>query len=310
MRGVKRWLYPMALATTIAVACGARTELPTGRAAEAGTIDAGHDAPEDARPDAPEDARPDVFVSDCADAGVTYIYVVTSQNELYSYDPSNHSFTLRGLLDCPAGAGATPFSMGVDRLGTAFVVFNDGQLYRVSTFDASCEETGYLAGQQGFDRFGMGFATDEGGPEEKLYVAEINFAAPSLGLATIDTETLELSYINPFSDETLGFAAELTGTGVGSLHAYFLDEEGFGGDLVEIDKNTAEILSKVHLDVGVGGHLAFAFWGGDFYIFTSQDGSEATAVTRYRPDDGTVVVVASLPTSVVGAGVSTCAPQH
>jgi hypothetical protein len=33
-------------------------------------------------------------------------------------------------------------------------------------------------------------------------------------------------------------------------------------------------------------------------------------VTRYRPLNGSVSVVAKLPTKIVGAGVSTCAPAQ
>jgi hypothetical protein len=60
----------------------------------------------------------------------------------------------------------------------------------------------------------------------------------------------------------------------------------------------------VPLPTGGGSALAFAYWGGDFYIFTSDGGS--TTVTRYDPGDGDVQVVATLSRTVVGAGVSTC----
>jgi hypothetical protein len=60
--------------------------------------------------------------------------------------------------------------------------------------------------------------------------------------------------------------------------------------------------------VDIAGGWAFAFWGGDFYTFTAP-GDTSTVVQRFRPSDGTVVQVASLSLVVVGAGVSTCAPQ-
>ena len=57
---------------------------------------------------------------------------------------------------------------------------------------------------------------------------------------------------------------------------------------------------------------AFAIWGGDFYTFTglltAQQG--ATEVTRFRPRDGSIVPVGQIVgETIVGAGVSTCAPQ-
>ncbi len=60
--------------------------------------------------------------------------------------------------------------------------------------------------------------------------------------------------------------------------------------------------------VGQGSGWAFAFWGGTFYTFTAPGGS--TIVTRYNVNDGTIAQVASTPGDIlVGAGVSTCAPQ-
>jgi hypothetical protein len=49
----------------------------------------------------------------------------------------------------------------------------------------------------------------------------------------------------------------------------------------------------------------------DFYTFTAPQGrSTSSVVTRYRPSDGTIVQVASTPgLTIMGAGVSTCAPE-
>ena len=60
------------------------------------------------------------------------------------------------------------------------------------------------------------------------------------------------------------------------------------------------------IDQGQG--WAFAFWGGDFYMFHAPNGN--SIVTRYRPSDDSLTQVATLPSIIVGAGVSTCAPQQ
>jgi hypothetical protein len=151
----------------------------------------------------------------------------------------------------------------------------------------------------------MGFAINDDMQGETLHIAEINFGGPSLGLATIDTTTFDMHYIGPFS-ENLGNAIELTSSDDGNLYGYFLNANGPGGFVVEVDKQTAQILSSVPLPAGgQGSALAFAYWGGDFYVFTS-DGNQLTTVTRYRPTDGSVEVVATLNRTVVGAGVTTC----
>jgi hypothetical protein len=296
------------LAAALASSCGARSELYVGPAEP--EEDAGPDVPDappdvpDAPPDVPEDVPEDVPAERLppCDPDILYIYLVTSETELWRYRPDTGAFSLVGGLGC--SDAASPFSMGVARTGTAYVVYNDGQLYKVDTADASCETTGWIPGTGGFTTFGMGFAIDDDQMGETLHVAEINFMQPSFGLATIDTGTFDLDYIGPFSQNP-GNAIELTSSDDGKLYGYFLDSTGPGGFVVEIDKNTAEILSSVSVPAGDGGALAFAYWNGDFYIFTSI-GDGITTVTRYKPSDGSVGVVATLERTVVGAGVSTC----
>jgi len=276
-------------------ACGARTSIPF----------------EDAH--ATPDAGPDGSLPDCAEQGVTYIYVVTSEEELLSFDPALSAFSPIGMLDCPAPLGY-PNSMAVDRKGKAYVLFvPEGNLFEVSTATAHCKPTPFVPSQQGFTRFGMGFATDEGGRAETLYVAESHYdaAAPSKGLGVVDTATFELAFVAPFS-EPLGQAVELTGNGEGHLFGFFIDTTGSANPLshvAEIDKANGVLTNDVLLDLGAGvTSFAFAFWGGDFYLFHAEQQS-ATTVSRYDPTDGTLVEVASLATHVVGVGVSTCAPQ-
>jgi hypothetical protein len=294
--------------TVVAVACGARSELesgePRGQAGHApkdGGVDADADAPVDAPEDAPEDAP-----KECEDPDTTYIYVVSSETELLAFKPQSNLFESRGFLFCP-DTNSTPFSMAVDRIGTAHVVYDDGQLFRVSVADASCEATDFVVGQSGFQRFGMGFERAPGKKGgETLYVAEISFMGPSKGLARIDLDTYELIFVGPFSQNP-GDAIELTPTGDGPLNGYFLDNPGPGGTLVEIDTTDATIVSSQPLPVGASASsLAVAWWGGFYYIFTGQ--GAGSTVTRFDPVSQQTAVVATSPLTIVGAGVSTCAP--
>ena len=133
----------------------------------------------------PIDALPprDADQTDCPDADATLVYVVTDQNELFSFFPPSGTFKQIGRLVCPAPDGTTPFSMAVDRQGVAYVVFNDGRLYRVSTATAACVSTSFRVGQQGFSTFGMGFATDQAGPTERLFIAGDGRGGAARGLA-------------------------------------------------------------------------------------------------------------------------------
>jgi hypothetical protein len=311
-----RWLVTALvaeLAIALAAACGARTGLPVeetqGQGGEGGNPvgDAGvdRDGAVDAAPDRVEDV-PDVFQEGlpACDPEALYIYLVTTETFLYRFDPANNAMTLKGAISCPASVGATPFSMGVDRTGRAFVLYNDGEVVALDVETTVCTDIGYEPNQEGFDLFGMGFAIDDDGMGETLYVAEITFGGESLGLGTIDTQTLDLDFVAPFS-ETFGSAMELTSADDGRLYGYNLDEGGAGGWVIQIDKETAQILEATFVPVGNSGSLAFAQWGGDFYIFTSPNGV-GTTVTRFDPDDGSVQDVATLNETVVGAGVSTC----
>ncbi|HEX3775017.1 MAG TPA: hypothetical protein VHV51_11170 [Polyangiaceae bacterium] len=297
------------------LSCGARTGLlePDFDASggRGGLVDSG---PEDASGggDTSRDAAPDSpVVTSCADAGSTYIYLITAQRQLLSFYPPMAEFALIGTVACPIAPRESPFSMAVDRAGVAYVLFDDGELFRVSTRDASCQATPFQVGQLGFQTFGMGFSTDQNALGETLYVDQIQSrtTGPSLGLGTIDVQTYQLGFIGTFDDPT-NAGGELTGNGESQLYGYFFHTTGSGGTLTQLDRQSGKTISSVALPIGnAQSSLAFAFWGGQFYIFTSQL-TNPTTVTRYSPSDGSPQVVADYAGTITGAGVSTCAPQH
>ena len=328
MRPRGTWLLVLAaMNCAIAVdACGSRTGFtddaeitfgaPDGGPLVAPPIDGARrrDARELPAPDAlpPIDARPlpDVMRDDCPDADATLVYVVTQENQLFSFYPPTATFTAIGKLVCPSAPNQTAFSMAVDRKGKAYVVYSDGNLYAVSTATAACVPTGFAIGQKGFVTFGMGFVSDTNGAAERLYIAENDFknlTGISKGLATIDLVSFGVTLIAPFSPPRRG--PELTGTGDGRLFGFSTRATATGSNIVEIDKATAAVVASNDLPFGTPlDAFAFAYWGGEFWVFTSQTASGAQ-VTRYRPSDGTSAVVTTHPQIIVGAGVSTCAPQ-
>jgi hypothetical protein len=300
-------------------ACGSRTALPGDfDAVTTGNDDSGSDARrKDSGSDTsvpPIDARPPFDASrlDCPDADATLIYLITVDNQLLSFYPPSASFTLIGTIACPSSS--TPFSMAVDRRGTAYVEFNDGNLFKVSTATAACAATPFVTGQQGFVNFGMGFATIGGGPAEQLFVAGDSTGGGAAGLASIDVKDYQLSFLGQFSPPADG--AELTGTGDGRLFAFWPTDlqllnqtppQPSPTNISEIDKATGDLIGTDPLPgVEINGGWAFGYWGGDFYTFT---GSGNSVVNRYRPTDKTILQVATYSSEVVGVGVSTCAPQ-
>jgi hypothetical protein len=313
----------VSLATGLAVcvmmlggaACGSRTgllgrdELPP----DFGLPDARGDTRGDAReaglrdrdaslPPIDATARPDVDQRDCPDPSTTFIYVVTNSNQLVAYNPRANAFRVVGSLVCPAVG--TPFSMAVDRRGIAYVLYNDGNLFRVSTLTGACAPTPFRTGQQGFQLFGMGFASNSGGPEETLFVAGDNRDGAQQGLARIDLTTFALTRVG---QGELPTRAELTGSGDGRLFAFYPGDVA-GSAIGQVDKTRGLITAENPLAVEQGNGWAFAFWGGDFYTFTGR--GQGSDVTRYQPLTNTEELVTTYPETIVGAGVSTCAPAE
>jgi hypothetical protein len=244
----------------------------------------------------------------CSDAA-KLVYVVSEENDLYSFQPDKLVFTKIGTLDCPS-LGGSPNSMAVDRSGTAWVNFDTGELFSVSTSTAKCTATTYKPGQQNFVKFGMAFATDAAGSEnETLYVCGIVGQDQGLGLAKIDLKTMTLSKIGDFSGSLHGLGAELTGTGDGRLFGFFTTNPD--ATLAKIEEASGATSQNVDLaGVNTGNAWAFSFWGGDFWFYTSN-GTVPSTVTRLRASSDNKIATAQQDVGgfrIVGAGVSTCAP--
>lgn len=321
-------LYTVARRTAfllLVVACGSRTGLfgdeddllpPPGT--DGGPIDPRRDAAtdseieEDAPP--PLDVRPPIDVDrrDCPDADAQLVYTITQSFELQSFNPASGQFRMIGRIACPS-AGATPFSMAVDRRGIAYILFTDERLYRVSTLTGACISTSYVPRQSNYGFFGMGFATNSIGPTETLFVAgddQIRNSRPpgATGLARIAPDTFRLTPVGDFVPFIT--QGELTGTGDGRLFAFYTKNEASPPSYIgEIDTNTGRVLGERRFpEINQGQGWAFAFWGGDFYMFHAPNGQ--TRVTRWRPSDDSVRQIAATTLTIVGAGVSTCAPQQ
>jgi hypothetical protein len=292
----------------------------TGEGGIIARVDAGADAVADALP--PLDVRPpvDVYRNDCPDADALLVYTITESYNLQSFNPDNGQFRTIGRITCPiTEPGATPFSMAVDRKGVAYVLFNDEHLYRVSTLTGACLATEYVPRQSNFGLFGMGFATDQAGPSETLYIAGVDepygfHPLGAGGLARLNVDRFNLEFVSEFPGIS---KAELTGTGGGHLYAFYkkpgpsgATADGPPSYIGEIDPASAAVIGERRFDtVDQGTGWAFAFWGGDFYMFHAPNGN-TTLVTRYRPSDESLTQVAATPEKIVGAGVSTCAPQQ
>ena len=306
----RAWKF-LGVSATVAglmIACGART----GLLVPDPPADSGPDVIK--RKDAGRDVLPDEFVppldatkldanrNDCPDADGTLVYAVTEADEMLSFYPPDSSFKVIGLIKCPTGPTNHPFSMAVDRKGVAYVEYNDGNIFKVSTANASCQATSYVANQGAFTTFGMGFATIGAGPAEQLFIVTTDGT-----LGVIDTMTLKTSTVGLLTPTIVD--SELTGDG--RLYGFYRPVLNSRESAVaEFDKKTAKVLGADPLPmVDQGRGWAFAFWGGVFYLFTTPNPTGPQSTYRFDPMTKNVVLVAQYASAIVGAGVSTCAPQ-
>lgn len=241
---------------------------------------------------------------DCAE-GAEWIYLVDNQNNLLQFRPDSLGISAIGKLQCPTSAGDTPFSMAVDRDARAWVLFQSGNIFRVNTLDASCTATGYQANQQGMPTFGMGFASNDSGGGETLFVAGgTSLSASTATLAWIDTQSLQLTPITQIS----GWP-ELTGTGSGQLWGFSPNTKP---PLVQrINKTTGSVIDSFQVQTlqGSPSAWAFAFWGGGFYIFLERAMETSTNIWFFDPATQSLSqTLSNIGRRIVGAGVSTCAP--
>lgn len=256
---------------------------------------------------------PDAGVDGCSEAA-RLVYVVDQDKTLSSFDPrqagSPNAFVDLGKLSCPARSLAEPFSMSVDRQAVAWIIYDSGELFTVNlrVSPLTCVKTTF-APQQNVGKFGMGFAANAvGSSEETLFVS----GSPLSGSLS-STKFGTLATTPPYTLSLLGTltgAPELTGTGDAKLFGFFPDATQ--PRVAQLDKASGtEVTPKWDASALAGYPLAwaFAFWGGDFWIFLERDVDQSTNVWRLNGQTGQVTDV-HLDTGrrIVGAGVSTCAP--
>jgi hypothetical protein len=263
--------------------------------------------------------------ADCSD-NAKLVYTIDKNGTFASFHPNQtdlgqSTFANITTLSCPTKSGGTPYSMSVDRAGIAWILYVtvvpligtylSAELFKVDTKDGSCTATGYQPAQQGMEEFGLGFVSDAAGSAaETLFIsggagpnAAGGFGATNLG--TLDTATLTVS-----KGASIQGRGELAGTGLGTLWAFFPDATGTSMPRIsQLDKSTAAESHTLQLSKLAGSPQAwaFAYWGGDNWVFLRRLAEPATTVYRVQPD-GTVTSLATTDRTIVGAGVSTCAP--
>ncbi|MEO8553572.1 MAG: hypothetical protein ABI678_26545 [Kofleriaceae bacterium] len=248
----------------------------------------------------------------CSDAS-KLIYVVDINNQLSQYDPTSKAFHDLGALACESAGTGTPFSMGVDRNANAYVLYIDGKLFKVDTQSASlpCTATAWHSTSQ-LLVFGMGFSTTvAGGDVDELYVAGGPTATPA---SSVTLAQLDVGSFTAATKGTVQGSPELTGNANGELWGFFPDATN--PRIAQLNKANATPISPASLPSSMRGDpldWAFAFYGGNYYVFLLKaDGigfpEPNTTVYEVSPTGALMSSTPAPGRSIVGAGVSTCAP--
>jgi hypothetical protein len=245
------------------------------------------------------------FINTVCTAAGQFIYTVDTDGRFSRFDPRTLSYVDIAQLNCPTLA--TPFSMNVDQEGSAWIIFGDGNLFRVDTATGACRATSYVPNQNGFSTFGMGSVFNAQTGTDTLYVSEFKNLNSRLG--SISFPGLTVSTIGPLAMNN----TELAGTGDGQLWGFTPANPGMTPELARIDTATGVVVERHNMQaINSSGGWAIKFFAGAFYVFIGAD--------VWKVERSSLNPAQSLPTSppqkvltspgreIVGAGISTCAP--
>jgi hypothetical protein len=247
-------------------------------------------------------------------ASAKLVYLVDQNNTFYSDIPPAQPVSL-GTLNCPDNTGATPFSMGVDRNTIGWVLYSDGSLFHVDINNGlKCTATSFNM-SMGMGNFGMGFSTNSvGGTDDTLFIAGGAVGATPSGTTSATFDSLNTGTMAATKVGKVSGWPELTGNANAELWGWFPDPNT--PKIEKIDKTTGNALTTFQSSLsslaGMPAAWAFAFYGGDYFVYlaTSDGLGGANPTTIYQVDGmtGAVKGHTDTTTTIVGAGVSTCAP--
>lgn len=253
---------------------------------------------------------PDGGGQDCSEQ-VKLIHVVDENRQFSTFNPQTLEFTDLGLLDCPAESGATPFAMTLDRKGVAWVVYSSGELFWVNIETTRCERSPFVPGQEGLEIFGVAFVLDgRGTTGESLYLA--GTTAERWGTGKVTLARMSPVDLKPVPLCLLPDAPDLSGTGSGELWGYFQFRGPPQVSRLSTESGREDLTYSLSSLEGLPEDWAFAFWGGDLWIFLKRQTDASTHVYRvtnlHLPNPTVTRVLYNTTRRIVGAGVSTCAP--
>jgi hypothetical protein len=266
------------------------------------------------------------------------IHVLTTANEIWTFDPIAVEFQLFTTVICPEADQISGFAIDRDRRITliSYEPTLEGlpgeQIMRVSQMnagDAACDvvyEGPIAEGTESIDCADLALvASDEDPGHEVLYASRCTGGGFTIAPNSGSIWRTDLGVAEPVFDmlaENDYTSVPVAGTGDGRIFGISGDQSTPGSTVIlEFDSTSGALVGTTpapEIEIGDGGSfLALAFYGGDLYTFGLAVEDE-TLVHRYDwdDDDGNgehdvtqVTELASpFPSSIFAAASPTCIP--
>ena len=131
------------------------------------------------------------------------------------------------LIELVRWWSALPRAGRVPEAARASIVLPPTVADHVVVAEPAADGTGFLCSRR--DGSLDNVAVPEG--HEALFIADSTLQTPSIGIATIDTQSFALDFIAPFPPDNQSTGVELTGTGDGRLFGFFVGGQVLAGIL-------------------------------------------------------------------------------
>ena len=226
-------------------------------------------------------------------AGATPNAYLCDDNEtLYVFDPATLTTTSIGQVSCPTSA--IPWTMTVDGAGSAYLIYDDWNVYRVDLATLVCTQTPYVPGQLGFTgEEGIAVAAVAG--VDRFFVFGAN---PAPTLAVSDLTSFVLSAVGPVTPPNGMFPVAIQGDAFGNLYAFSQESTFF-----ELASATAGVTHLAQVNLPSGGNWGVMAYGTQVYVFGSGG-----VVGLYDPSSQQLETLGSVGFSVIGASATPCVP--
>jgi hypothetical protein len=230
----------------------------------------------------------------CAGGSSPTAYLLAYDGTLFAFDPGSLETRSLGVVSCVASTTIRPYAFTVAAPGTAYVLYDDGNIYAVDLTTLDCEPTRYQQNQLDLN-WHVGITVGAGTAADRLYYYGQG-ASPLLAVS--DLTSFQLFELGPTGSGLTALPADLKSDAYGRLFAL-----GAGGVLQQLDPATGAILGQdsTGFDCDQNG-WALLPYDGQLYFVSGPAGG----VSRYDVTTKALFPLGQVNQAIVGAGTTPC----